>query len=419
MSPRARTLAIAGAVVLVAVLAGVALRRPPAAPVPTASPPATAVALASASPTAAATGTAVASVSPSPATAGPSDRYGYVFTIRDDTDPRIVVRRETDLAPQSMQGRTTPAPGPAVFELRGVLPSVSADGRRLAYWRTSADGGAKDLRVLDVAAPAGDRSVLTLTGETVGGDIVWSNDGAGLLVATYKPQLFTPGQPPGGCPRETALVMVDLATTPPSTRDAASGGCVLVALAWDRPARIAAGYVTGPGGYATEYVTWDGNAATPGARTPMRDVTGDQLAASADAKLVLAIASGALRIWPTGDATKVDTLPQASAIRGAFWRPGAAAPYEIVASSDGKVELVRYPGGAARTLHTAGRVGADAVRPDGTAVVVSEFAGGPPPPAVTVFLVDTQTGRATELSKTTGSLSSGVALTSRRGVLLR
>lgn len=57
---------------------------------------------------------------------------------------RIVVRRERDATP--------------VFELAGVGPTVSMDGKRLAYWRTTTNVGdtnlpnavATDLRVLAV-----------------------------------------------------------------------------------------------------------------------------------------------------------------------------------------------------------------------------------------------------------------------------
>ena len=46
-------------------------------------------------------------------------RHGYVFTADQG---RIIVRRERDAAP--------------VFELAGVAPAISPDGKRLAYWRT-------------------------------------------------------------------------------------------------------------------------------------------------------------------------------------------------------------------------------------------------------------------------------------------
>lgn len=235
---------IAAAVLIVAVLSPYGVRSERPGPAPGGSPTSTASpTLAAATPTATvtATATSAAAASPSPTAAAATDRYGYVALMGPD---QIVVRRERDNAP--------------LFELVGASAAVSLDGKRLAYWRTTPNVGATDLRVIDVADPRSDRSVFTLTGQTVGGGVVWSNDGQGLLVVTQSREMF------GHCFAQSTVVMLDLATTPPTTRSATEQGssaCVYLPLAWDRPGQVAAAVVTGPGGVATEYVTWNGNAA--------------------------------------------------------------------------------------------------------------------------------------------------------------
>ena len=421
MSSRATTVAaIAGAIVIVAVLSLFALRSEraglapgiSATPIASASP---AVATASATATTASSPATTPSPTASPsATAAGADRYGYVFATQEG---RISVRRERDAAPPSMQGATSPAPGPAVFELAGILPTVSVDGRRLAYWRTTPDVGATDLRVLDVADPTSDRSVLTLSGQTIGGDVVWSNDGQGLLVATYSRERVSGGGTES-CPAQSGLLLLDLATTPPATRSAGSGGCALIPVAWDRPGQIAAAVVTGPGGYATEYVTWSGRAATSVARTPMPRplVLADRVRASADAKRVLAIEDSltALRVWPIEDVTRADTVRHPLRIQSAFWR-GPANPLEVIWTVGNRVEMFRYGTESSTVLYTsAANVAAVAARPDGSAVLVNDIGAGPPPPTTRLLVVDIGTRQATEIATTVGGVHPLF-----RGVLLR
>ena len=80
-------------------------------------------------PSSSATTSPLVAATPSPTTAG-ADRFGYVFFMAgfdENSEQRIVVRRERDAAP--------------VFELAGIGPAVSADGKRLAYWRTTPNIG--------------------------------------------------------------------------------------------------------------------------------------------------------------------------------------------------------------------------------------------------------------------------------------
>lgn len=363
--------------------------------------------------------TATQLVAPSPSqslaaptpTATPGDRFGYVQVASE----RITVRRERDAAP--------------VFELAGKSPAVSVDGKRLAYWRTNANGEATDLRVLDVSNPSSDRSVLALPSATLGGSVVWSNDGQGLLVGTYsRARTVSPG--PESCPLETEIVMLDLTTTPPATRSAGSGGCGFHLLAWDRPGQIAAAISTGPGGYATEYLIWNGNAASAFARVPVPNEPGEARArtllisswvhASADAKFVMGVEASrtVVRVWPILDITTAEYVRHPSLILPSpVWRPGVAAPYELIWAIGQKVDLFQHPGGATTTLFTStDNVGLAAVRPDGSGVLVfSQSGGAPPPNPQRLVVVDIATRQATEVTVNTSFSYQFVS----RGVLLR
>lgn len=315
-------------------------------------------------PTEARTAMPAAAASPSATQAATTD-HGYVFFADPD---RIEVRRERD--------------GAIAFTLGGIEPAVSADGKRLAYWRRSPDArDRRDLRVLDVADPTSERSVLILPNDTIGGSIVWSNDGQGLLIETHSVE----GSGPFGAPTRYDLVMVDLAATPPATRPAAaqvSMGEVYRPVAWDRPGRIAAAVVTGEGGAVSAYVTWNGNAASPFARTVVRSpatLIAYRVQASADAKFVMGpeyYDFNALRIWPLADITKAETMRSATRIHSAAWRPGPTAPYEVIWAVGERVELIRYPTSSSTTLYTGtDELAGVAVRPDGSAVLVMHNTG--------------------------------------------
>lgn len=373
----------------------------------------------------AATATPAATVVTSPqatqtATASPTaaaaDRYGYVFIMQANqpctSGCRVVVRRERD--------------GTIAFELDGVLPSVSPDGKRLAYWRTTPDLGPTDLRVLEVADPRTDRSVYRLTGQTLGSSMVWSNDGEGLLIVTRSPD-YAPSPGPSHCFAETTVLMLDLATTPPATRSAVAPGssaCVYLPVAWDRPGRVAAAVTTGPGGYAVEYVTWNGNAATPFARGPVpRLVLAGSVRAATDAKFVAALEDNltVLRVWPVADITKAEHLRQPARISLPLWRPGA---HELLWTVGQRLEVLRYPGGSPTTLHTSSAsFGLVAVRPDGSGVLIGESSvgsGAPPPPTVPstrLIVIDLASRRTADVATIAAFGGSHAALDS--GVVLR
>lgn len=408
-----RPLAIAvavGAIAIAAVLSFEAIRSELPGPTPSASPPV------SVSPTLAATvtPTATASASPSPTVAVATDRYAYVFANNAENEERIVVRRESDAA--------------SVFELAGVSPAVSPDGKRLAYWRLTANVGATDLRVLEVADPSSDRAVYTVPSDSLGGSMVWSNDGQGLLIGLYSREPVGGGGVEGGNPARSDVLMLDLASTPAATRTAAtplSGGSVYLPVAWDRPGKAAAAVVTGPGGYATDWTTWNGNAATAFDRVPVPppSIFAESVQASADAKLVMGLEDSlnVLRVWPTLDITAAGQVRHPSRVSPfPLWRPGPTGPYEVIWVVGQNVDLFRYRTDSSGTLFTSTEHPVlVAVRPDGSGVLVSTRPSSPAlPPPTRLLVIDIATRQTAEVTVLAIPLGGNVRVVSR-GVLLR
>lgn len=356
----------------------------------------------------------VASPTPSPVTGtpapSPAREYGYVFTVQPvqpcTSACRIVVRRERD--------------GSTVFELDGVLPAVSPDGRRLAYWRTTPNVGPTDLRVLDIADPRSDRSVLALSGRTLGGPVVWAAGYPGLLVITESVERAG-GAGGGHCAVSSTLVTVDLTVTPPATRSAAGrpSACVHIPLAWDPGNAVAAVIGMGPGGYATEYLTWDPRSSTVSSTEVPRLLLAGSVQASTDGLVVAAFEDNltVVRVWPTRDITKAERFTQPARIAGLFWRPAFAAHYEIVWSTGQRVEIFRRPPGSASPLITTA-AGPVAIRPDGSGLVLAEGTGpSAGVPSTRLTILDLSTRQTAEM--TTISAFGGSHAIIPRGVILR
>lgn len=306
------------------------------------------------------TATAIAPVSdpaPSSAPDGSGAAYGYVFT---SPPGRITVRPERDAT--------------AELVLSGVTAAVSPDAKRLAYWRNPQAGGA-ELRVLDVADPRNGRAVMVTAQETLGGSLVWSNDGQGLLVSTYSRAMVGPL----GGPERSDLVMVELTTTSPDVRPAAKpvrDGFVYLPVAWDRPGQAAAGVVTGEGRIVSAYVTWSGMAAVPFDRSkPPSGLLADRVQASPDARFVMGFESRhrAMFVWPLLNIAAAGQVPGTSQIASAAWRPDAVAPYEIIRAIGTGVDVFQYPAGTSRNLYSGSdAIVGVAVRPDGSGIFVMQ-----------------------------------------------
>lgn len=402
-----------GVLALLAILAALALmyvvradRLPGGSPAatPTATPGGTATASAGATP--------VTPASPSPTAV--TDRYGYVFVNSSEREERITIRRERDNS--------------SVFELPGVTPAVSPDGKRIAYWRLTPNVGATDLRVVAVADPRTDGSVFSVSADNLGGPMVWSNDGQGLLVGLRSRQTVGGGGVEGGNPARYELLMLDLTSAPPSARPAAepvSGGRVFIPVAWDRPGKVASGAVTGPGGYAIEYATWNGNAPEQFAlvQIPRPLLLAESVRASDDAKLVMAVQDDLtiVRVWPILDVAGAGEVRAATRLSGyPLWRPRSTGPYEVIWVPGQKVDLFRYQTDQSATLFTSSEsVGLVAARPDGSAVaLVVRPIVQPPVPAGRVLLLDIATRQTSDIAVLTTPLGGNVRVLSR-GVLLQ
>jgi hypothetical protein len=336
------------------------------------------------------------SAAPSP-TATPSPtidptRYGFVSGVNG----RIVVRQERS--------------ADAVLTIAGDLPSVSHDGKRIAFWRIGAQGGnPPQLRIAELPGGA-ERLVLTIPSGSLGGEIVWASDDSGLLYEVHSAEYF-PG--PGGGPRSTRLESLDLAVAAPQPTTHAeltlSDGRVIVPIAWDNAGRSASALTTGEGGMASEYITWD---RAPGVtqnvvrrtRFPW-SVVAHSVRAAHDAKRILAIDAGAneLRVWPIADIARADTVAGAGGrVVDASWRSGV--PADIAWVVDQTVSVFTYQTGSVRVIHRGQSfVLIEGWRSDGSGLAIHEQGRGP-------LLVDIATPQTTALPEAGAKLAGGVLL---------
>ena len=348
----------------------------------------------SATPTPAASATAVTASPTVAATSTPVDpgRYGYVLP----SNGRVVVRPE----------RSTDA----VIAIGGEQPSASPDGKRIAFWRTGPQGNnPQELRIVDVPGGAEQR-LMSIAAGLVGGPIVWSSDGTGLLYAVQSAELF-PGA--GGGPRSAALESFDLSTpqVPAATHSELrlTSGAWFVPLSWDKAGMLAAALVTGEGGMGRNYVTWDRRAPTVGQSSVKFTqfpwpVISDTVKASYDAKRMLAIdvAADVLRIWPAGDIAAAGMVaPGTAMLSDARWRPGAAA--DVAWVIDRSLGTFTYQSGSSGIIYRGqGALRIMAFRVDGSGIVLNEQGRG-------VILIETS-GQRTDLSDFGGFIAGAVLL---------
>jgi hypothetical protein len=362
---------------------------PSAAPSATPTPAASATAF-TASPTVASSPTVA--VTSSPVAADPS-RYGYVLP----SNGRVVVRPE----------RSTDA----VIATGGEQPAASPDGKRIAFWRTGPQGNnPQELRVMDVPGGAEQR-LMSIAAGLVGGPIVWSSDGTGLLYAVQSAELF-PGI--GGGPRSSTLESFDLSApqAPGATNSELrlTSGAVFVPLSWDKAGSLVTALVTGEGGMGRNYVTWDRRAQSAG-QSPVKftpfpwAVVAFTVQASPDAKRLLAIdgAANVLRIWPAADIAAADMVgPGTATISDARWRPGT--PADVAWVIDQNVGIFTYQTGSSGIIHRGqSEIRIMAWRVDGSGLAFNERARG-------VLVVEVSSGQVTALSGFGGVIAGAVLL---------
>jgi hypothetical protein len=286
----------------------------------------------------------------------------------------------------------------AVMAIAGELPVASPDGKRVAFWRTGPQGSnPQELRIVDVPGGA-ERMLTTIAPGFFGGPIVWSNDGTGLLYEYHRSE--TVGV--SGRIVSSRLESFDLSATQAAgatdSQLELTNGFLFVALSWNRAGALATALVTGDGGYAVDYVTWDrrvqpaGQSAVKFTRFPW-PVGAFTVQASYDAQLMLAIdyAANVLRIWPAGDiAISGDVGPGTARISGARWRP--ATPRDVAWVIDRNVGTFTYQTGSSGTIHRGqGEVRILTWRVDGSGLVLSEQVRGD-------FVVEMSSGQASALS---------------------
>ena len=359
----------------------------PASPTPTSIPSGAATAVPS--PTVAVTSTPTATSDPS--------RYGYIVP----SAGRIVVRAERSNSVDN------------VIAVGGEQPAASPDGKRIAFWRTGPQGNnSQELRIVDL--PGGtERMLMSIPAGSVGGPIVWSSDGTGLLYAVHSAALF-PGA--GGGPRSSRLESFDMSVTPGAGASDSqlmlSNGSVFVPLGWDKAGALSTALVTGEGGQGRSYVTWDrraqpaGQSAVTFSPFPWQ-VTADTVQASYDAKRMLAIDGGAnvLRIWPAADIAAADQVGPGTTgkIMDARWRPGPRLA-DVAWVLDQNVGVFTYQTSSVGTIHRGqATVRIMAWRVDGSGIVLYEFGRG-------ALVVDMSSGQATTLSGFDGVIAGAVLL---------
>jgi hypothetical protein len=357
---------VAVAALVVALLAGFALRDrvQPAAqatPLQTASPAAV-----SASPSANASGSPAALPSAAVGTVL-SDGFGFVIS---ESGGSSYVRSETS--------------DTSLGAFSATQVAASPDGSQLAYLTS---GTPRQLRVRAVTGSS-ERVVLTFADADNVVGITWSSDGGGLAYGVGAGADVGPGSP------DATLRTVEVSTGATAVIARRTDGRIYRPIAWDRAAKLVAAAESGAGGFMSAYVVVDLSQDPPRVSSgtlPGRAAIGR---ASSDAKFVFTtdVDSGALRWWPLGDYAAAKVVLRAS-LSGSAWKPGTSqvAWIEGPGGSAGSTpvpenELLLYDvrTGTRTTVAKSQRLTGSFVkdfRPDGSAAILASQSAGD----VTVF----------------------------------
>jgi hypothetical protein len=354
---------------------------PPTSPSGTGSPGATA-------PTGATT-------SPEPSPSGatgvrPDGRHGFFSSSGRE---QASLRTEQDATPVAQLPATTGA-------------VVSPDGHRVAFLRTT-DRGQQimwgEATRLTEARVAVD---LSGSGELITGNVVWASDNSdSIAFAVAKPSGQQGVEPP---PAYSALRSVDLGSSVVREHARTSNAYVLVPLIWHPRDNMAAGFETGPGGFAYSYVIVRddqmGRTLFGGSQGPLglrSDRNGARVLGLFGTSNDLFLKWWA---WDRPDQPREMRAPAGEGVLHAFWRPGSdeigvevlsTAPRQ--APARGRFELWSVATDARRVVIGSG--GFEMFRHDGTAAIgVRGFAA-----PFEIVLIDLANGATTAIPSSSGN----------------
>lgn len=327
--------------------------------------------------------TANPNVTPTPAatvTGAFDDTFGFVLT-EPGQGPTTTVRRES---------------GTRVGSFDQAHFAVSPDGRQIAWFTPRVEAQPQQMRIASAADVTKSQLVRTIGAGELGGTIVWSNDASGLLYQTYTEEPApTPPSPPGN-PSLYAIHAFDLSGTTTPDRVVLTSpirGLVLLPIAWDRAAGVAAVVETGEGGFMGSYdvLRFTGSdVIVTKAQRPVDQVLAFSMSASSDAKLVLAATfenGGSLSWWPLADFGARKTITGA---RTGLWHPQTHEVATIggcagdpVCGPNGGVRLLDVEKGTSRIVYGASTANLSlrTFRADGSAVILA----APQPPGANLY----------------------------------
>ena len=265
--------------------------------------------------------------------------------------------------------RETAVGAAGALHSRGFVGAVSATGRRIAYW---VGDDARDLRVLDVAAPEEETPLTSLLETERGTGAAWSSDRTGLLVSVESSGRPGTGDSVGIF---SALRILDAATRVIHEVSRLNDGGRFVPVGWDRDSHLAGACIVSADGSAAAWAVV-GEDAILSARVPIEP--GLPVATvRASGSAVLGVVNGAVvRVWSIASYSDHRELGADPGERIAFarWRPGAG---EIVVSVADRLEVWPAAGGAHRVV-ARGLPAATGlvVAVDGQIAVLSTDSGG-------------------------------------------
>jgi hypothetical protein len=320
----------------------------------------------------------VATVSPTPSSPAVFDE-GFGFLVGN------TVRRESD--PQPLFTLNVPS------EAGGV---VSPDGRRLAFWAEN------ELRVIDIAANAQPRTLLSITGKEDALYFAWSTDSTGIVVGVNGLPAVPAADAP---PAYTKLRVVDVAGGQP--RDVIRIANVnVLPLTWDRQAHLITGYMPSSSGARAYYVVDESGKLKSTTGLPGYYI----VEASQDGRYIVGRGKPEIpmRAWPVDSYEHGINFTAAAdeQIATAAWRPGTSE-VAILLHTD---QLVLWDANGTRHAvplpaapQSSDRYASLTFRVDGKAVVVSRQSGAETNPETYAVAVDLASGRTTVVEWTGGA----------------